>query len=444
MQLSRRTFLRSTASAVMVGGMMASGRIFGANDRIPVAVIGVNGRGRRHLSVEESDKDNRAGFNGAGTNDVGSDVVAICDPDGRVMEKRLAQCKEDFGKAPKAYRDMREVFADEGIAAVSIATPNHWHTLATVWACQAGKDVFVEKPLSHTFWEGKQVVAAAKKYSRIVQHGTQSRAHANWVRLMQRIRAGVIGDIYMSRGVCFKGRGPIGFSETTEPPAALDWNLWQGPADAQAYCDTYVPYNWHWFWNYGNGDIGNQGVHQMDIAVWGLDPKELPVLVSSHGGRYGYDDQGETPNTQSAAFTYADGRTLEFSVRGLFTNDEGGQTVGNLFYGSKGFAAGDKLYRTPGNEIPDEGEGAEEILVDGNQYRAFLSAVRTRDAKYIAGTAEQGHLSCAHIHLANTAYRLRRSLKVDPKTGTIVGDNEANALLTRPYRGEFTVPNLTA
>ena len=442
MQLSRRIFLRSTASAVMVGGMMASGKIFGANDRIPVAVLGVNGRGRRHLSVEETDKENRAGFNGAGSNDVGAEVVAICDPDGRVMEKRLAQCKEDFGKAPKAYRDMREVFADDGIAAVSIATPNHWHTLATVWACQAGKDVFVEKPLSHTFWEGKQVVAAAKKYNRIVQHGTQSRAHTNWVRLMQRVRAGAIGDIYMSRGVCFKGRGPIGFAEAAEPPAELDWNLWQGPADAAAYCDSYVPYNWHWFWNYGNGDIGNQGVHQMDLAVWGLDPKELPVQVSSHGGRYGYKDQGETPNTQGAAFTYADGRTLEFSVRGLFTNDEGGQTVGNLLYGSKGYAAGDKLYQPGGSELPDEGEGAADILVDGNQYRAFLKAVRTRDEKYIAGTAAQGHLSCAHIHLANIAYRLQRSIKVDPKTETIVGDAEASALLTRAYRGELTVPEL--
>ncbi|MBX3178479.1 MAG: Gfo/Idh/MocA family oxidoreductase [Candidatus Hydrogenedentes bacterium] len=442
MQPTRRSFLRSTASAVLVGGMMATGRVFGANDRIPVAVIGLRGRGRRHLSVEESDPANRAGFNGRGTNDVGSDVVAVCDVDERVLEARLAQCKADFGKAPKVYRDMRDLFADGGVAAVSVATPNHWHALAAVWACQAGKDVFVEKPLSHTFWEGEQVVAAAKQYNRIVQHGTQSRAHVNWVRLMQRVRAGAIGEVYLARGLCFKGRGPIGFAENTEPPKQLNWDLWQGPADARPYCDNYVPYNWHWFWNYGNGDIGNQGVHQMDLAVWGLGVTELPVRVSSHGGRYGYEDQGETPNTQGAAFTYADGRTLEFAVRGLYTNDEGGQTVGNLLYGSRGFAAGDRLYRMPGNEIPDEGEAEEEILVDGNQYRAFLKAVRSRDEKYIAGTAAQGHLSCAHIHLANIAYRLQRSLNIDPKSGAILGDDEANALLTRPYRDAFTMPDL--
>ena len=438
MEITRRRFLGSSTAAVVAAGAMAKGKVFGANDRVRVACIGVHGRGENHMH----------GFCGLPD----AEVVALCDPDKKVLKDRANELKDLTKKRPKTHADMREIMADDRIDAVSIATPNHWHSLAAIWACQAGKDVYVEKPLSHNVWEGRQLAAAAKKYGRIVQHGAQRRSDPGWVRAMQRMRAGVIGEIYMARALCYKRRDSIGMGQAMPVPADLNWDLWQGPAQEREYWDyadkkgdrgIYVHYNWHWHWDYGNGDLGNQGVHQMDVGVWGLG-KGFPVRVQSAGGRYTYEDHGETPNTLVSSYTYDDGTMLVFEVRGRATNKEADVGVGNLFYGSEGYMAEKKFFDTKGNEIPDEEGVGDDIVVDGNHYATFLRAVKSRKEEDVAGTAEEGHVASAHCHLGNIAYRVGSSLEFNPEKEVFVGNNDlaANALLSRKYREPFVVPEI--
>jgi len=426
-ELTRRHFL-GTSAAVLVAGTMARGKVFGANDRIRVACVGINGRGGSHVD--------------AFTDLDGSEVAALCDVDSRVLERRAKALKDKTGKEPKKFVDMRDLFADGSIDAVTFATPNHWHTLGSVWACQAGKDVYVEKPLSHGVWEGRQLVAAAEKYKRVVMHGTQNRSSREWVRAIQRLHEGVIGDVYMARALCFKNRDSIGTAEPKSPPDYLNWTLWQGPAKEQPYCDLYVHYNWHWFWEYGNGDLGNQGVHQMDVAVWGMN-KGLPVRVGSMGGRYGYKDHGQTANTQVCTYMYPDGTMMVFEVRGRAANDEGGTKIGNLFYGSNGYMVDKKFFGKDGKEIPDE-KGPGDVAATDNHFASFLKAVRSRKPEDNPATALNGHLASAHCHLGNVAYRLETQLHFDPKEEKFVGPDakKANKMLKREYRKNFEVPQL--
>jgi predicted dehydrogenase len=429
MKLSRRGFL-SASAAVLAAGTFGRGTVFGANNRIRIACIGINGRGVSHIE----------GFNKLD----GAEVVALCDVDSNVLNERAAQLKEATGKKPKVFVDMRDVMADKNIDAVSFATPNHWHTLGSIWACQSGKDVYVEKPLSHDVWEGRQLAAAAEKYGRVVLHGTQRRSEREWVRAIQRLQEGVIGDVYMARALCFKDRDTIGTAPMKEPPANLNWTLWQGPAQEQPYCDNYVHYNWHWFWEYGNGDIGNQGVHQMDVAVWGLG-RQMPIRVAGMGGRYGYQDQGQTANTEICTFTYPDGKLLVFEVRGRATNDEAGVKVGNLFYGSNGYMADTKFFDKDGKEIPDEKGIGGDIRVDDNHFATFVKAIRSRNPEDNPAPASVGHVSAAHCHLGNIAYRTQQTLTFDPATEkfTGFGAEDANRLIRREYRPGFEVPQLT-
>ncbi|MCX6954992.1 MAG: Gfo/Idh/MocA family oxidoreductase, partial [Verrucomicrobia bacterium] len=318
MNFTRRQFIGAGASAVIVAGMKAQGRVFGANDRIRVCTIGFHGQGGSHIKDLLAMK-----------NDV--EYVALCDVDSEVLAKGADTVSKAQGKAPKLYKDMREVFQDKDVDAVTIATPNHWHSLAAVWACQAGKDVYVEKPISHNIYEGRQVVAAAAKFKRIVQHGTQSRSNGMLIRDMQLIHDGFIGKIVESRGYVYKNgnRGSIGHGKPGPVPANLDWSLWQGPAKEREFMintdrkkpGLYVHYDWHYFWDFGNGEIGNQGVHEMDIAVWGHN-RGLPTSVHSAGGRFGLDDDGQAPNTQATTFAYADGTILTFEVRNLGSFEE--------------------------------------------------------------------------------------------------------------------------
>jgi len=425
MPVTRRQFLGTSAAAVIVAGAMSKGKVFGANERVRMGVAGIHSRGGSHLE----------GFSKCEA----SEVVAICDVDKRVLEGRAKSMQDTFGKRPKTYVDMREMFADADVDAVSFATPNHWHALGTVWACQAGKHVYVEKPVSHEYNEGLAVIDAAKKNNCVVQHGTQSRSDHAWIRAIERIRAGVIGDIYMARALCYKNRDSIGFKPDEAPPEWLDWTLWQGPAQERPYNANYVHYNWHWFWPYGNGDIGNQGVHQMDIAIWGMN-KGLPNKVFSMGGRYTYEDQGETPNTQVATLKYPDGTMTVFEVRGRATNAEGDQKVGNLFYGSGGYAVGTRLYDTEGKEIPDEEGAAKPEWGTGDHFQNFINAVLSHDANAVHGDPVDAHLGCAHIHLSNISYRMKTSLEFDPAAQRFIGNDEANAMLTRDYREGFEVP----
>ena len=437
MPLSRRSFL-GRSGAAMIAGTMASSSVWGANERVNMAVIGFNSRGNEHIGKWCGNKE--------------AELVALCDVKGSVLENGAKALNAKLGKKMKTFTDMRDLFADDSIDAVSIATPNHWHTLASIWAMQAGKDVYVEKPCSHNVWEGRQLVNAAKKYGRIVQHGTQIRSSAGVQEGIQKLKEGVIGEVYMARGLCYKRRDTLGPKQPNEaPPADLDWNLWQGPAQEREYNKNIVPYNWHWFWAYGNSDMGNQGVHQMDIARWGLGV-ELPTKISGMGGKFLYDDDKETPNAITTAFHYPDagkmGKMLVFETRPFRTpqtNDEAGAGVGTLFYGSEGYMVipSYSKYQTFLGEKGEPGPSRD----DGNDdmhYANFLEAVKTRKSEGLYAPAIEGHYSSALCHLGLLSARLGRSLDFDPAKEQIIGDDEANKMLTREYREPFVVPAIEA
>ncbi len=443
MALTRRQFIGKTTAAVIVAGTMAQGRVFGANDRIRMCTIGFNGQGRSHINDILKMKD-------------AAEYVALCDVDSEVRERGAKIVSEAQGKAPKLYKDIREALADKEIDAITIATPNHWHTLAAIWGCQAGKDVYVEKPLSHSIYEGRQLVAAAEKYKRIVQHGTQSRSNSTLRRDIKLIHDGFIGTIVESRGYVYKNgnRGSIGHGRPGAVPANLDWTLWQGPARDRDYLvnadrkkpGLFVHYDWHYFWDYGNGEIGNQGVHQMDIAFWGHN-RGLPNRVYSSGGRFGLDDDGQTPNTQATTFTYADGSIMTFQVRNLGSFEEcDGGNCGNSFLGTKGFYVVGKGFftykegKTAEREAMPVPESASEPD-KGSKWDRFFKAVRSRNPGDMSVSTLDAHHSCVHCQLGNISYRLGRSLEFDTKTERFK-EAEANQHIKRDYRPGFEVPNL--
>jgi len=274
-EVTRRKFLKDTAktaATVAAGAGLFNINRLGrtASDEIRVAVMGIHGRGRDHI---------RAFCSIAGVR-----VVALCDPDTTLFPSRSKIVEEKQGHKPKTFDDVRKMLEDKEIDAVSIATCNHWHALGTIWACQAGKDVYVEKPACHNVFEGRKMIEAARKYKRIVQVGTQSRSNGGVRKAIELLHNGAIGEVYMARGLCYKPRWSIGFKPDETPPPTLNFDVWLGPAPKRPFNRNLVHYNWHWFWDFGNGDIGNQGVHQMDLARWGLG-KELPVKVDSMGGR---------------------------------------------------------------------------------------------------------------------------------------------------------------
>ncbi len=397
----------------------------GPNDVIRIALIGAKGRGMEH--VESYNKLDQ------------SRITTICDVDKNVVGRAMKAVESRNGSAPKYEQDLRRVLEDKDIDAVSIATPNHWHALATIWACQAGKDVYVEKPVSHSIFEGRKMVEAARKYGRIVQTGTQCRSHKGIQDAMAFLHSGKLGNVYMAKGLCYKPRLSIGHKDDGPVPAGLDYDLWTGPAEMKPFNANRLHYNWHWFWNTGNGDLGNQGIHQMDLARWGLGKSEFPKAVHGSGGRFGYKDDGETPNTELVSLEFDDA-LLQFEVRGLATNDELGAKVGDIFYGTEGVLAitsyttwqsylGPKLEKGPG------GTGG------GDHFRNFLTAVKARDPKRLAADIEEGHLSSAYCHLGNIAYRLGRKLHIDPSTESFVNDSQADGMLTRAYRAPFIVPD---
>ncbi len=427
-KFTRRDMLKTAVPgslAVMSIPTLIPSTAFGANDRLRVAVIGVNGRGKDHIS----------GFSKLDN----VEVATLCDVDKVVLNERAADFEKKYAKKIHIEQDLRRVYEDKSIDAVSIATPNHWHALAAIWACQAGKDVYVEKPACHNLFEGRQLVEAAKKYNRIVQHGVQLRSSAAIQEAIQHLRDGLIGKVYMARGTVYKWRPDIGNLGKSPVPEGLDWDLWQGPAQARDFSKNYVHYNWHWFWDYGNGDIGNQGVHETDLAMWGLDVG-LPEVITSAGGKYLWNDCKETPEVLTSTYQYPkEGKIIEFEVRPWMTNKEDGVEVGNIFYGDKGYMVinGYNDYKTylGRNREPGPARNA-----GGDHYKNFVDAVRAKNKALLNGPIETGHLSASIAHLGNIAYRLGRTLKFDPKTETFPGDKEANAMLTRKYRAPFTVP----
>jgi predicted dehydrogenase len=425
--MQRRTFL--------LGASLASLSARAANDTVGIGVIGLGGRGRVHLKYYSKLPDAR--------------VVAICDVNQAQTERASQIVQKLHGNTPQVYQDLRKLLDDKNVTAVSIATPNHWHALATIWACQAGKDVYCEKPACYNLFEGRAMEAAARQNKRIVQIGMQSRSLLHKQRAMELLHNGAIGQIYMARGICFKRRPSIGRTPVEPVPAGLDWDLFLGPAPMREYTKNRYQYNWHWFWDTGNGDIGNQGIHEMDLARWGLG-RGLPKAAVSTGGKYVYDDDQETPNTQIATFDYGDAEIV-FEVRGLNTGGEPGISasgpnfIGVTFFGSNGFMSvderafqiflGDK--REPGESM----KHSETEIDDTIPHMAnFLKAVKSRDTADLTADVAVGTTSAALVHMANISYRLGRKLNFDSTTGSFTADSAANAMSTRPvYRSPYVV-----
>ncbi|HJT34092.1 MAG TPA: Gfo/Idh/MocA family oxidoreductase [Pirellulales bacterium] len=475
---SRRRFLEDSMLATTAAALAGVPAVLraeerrptkSANDRLSVAVIGVRGQGNGHLGAYSNPK---SGHN--------TEVTYICDADEEIGRKRVEETAKRQGRAPKYVQDLRQVFDDDSVDVVSTATPNHWHALVAIWAMQAGKDVYVEKPVSHNVSEGRRIVETARHHRRICQTGTQCRSMGGTIDAIQYVKDGKIGQVNLARGLCYKPRGSIGPKGTYEAPKSVDYNLWLGPAPMKPPARKQFHYDWHWFWDYGNGDLGNQGIHQMDIARWGLGVDTLSQRVVSYGGRFGYEDAGETANTQTIVHDFGD-KTLVFEVRGLNTEPLRGAKVGVIFEGTEGYVV---LTSYEGGAAFDlDGKLTTTFHAGGDHFGNFLAAVRSRRYDDLHADIEQGHLSSALCHLGNISYRLGEqtplaemvgrlngyaqasedfqrfadhlkangvsdttvgrlgaSLQFDPAEEKFVANSAADELLTRDYRAPFIVP----
>lgn len=494
-KITRRSFLKK--SALVAGAALTArswGQVTGANGDVRVAVIGLNGKGRDHFNTFRALP--------------GVRVVALCDVDSAVLDRAKAAALA-AGVTVRTYADYRELLAAPDIDAVSIVTPNHLHALQAIWACHAGKDVLVEKPVSHNIWEGRQLVAAARKYQRVVQSGTQIRSGAGLIEAVAWVRAGHLGKITAARGFCYKRRDSLG--RTTGPvpvPPTINYDLWCGPAPlVPPHRNTPkngpVHYDWHWIWAYGNGDIGNQGAHQMDVARWFLGESGLPRHTLSLGGRLGYQDDGETPNTQVVVHDYATA-PLIFEVRGLPAKpgavpaDASGPALAATMDKYRGVSIGNIIDCEGGSLVTDSYFEARALDRDGKLIREFkgtnrlmanfIDVVRSRKTADLHGPIGEGHVSSALCHLANISLQLGRAtpegelrekikgnaalaeahgrmvehlavnqvnfaqtpvrlgapLTIDPAAERFTGEGAAaaNTLLTRNYRAPFVVPQL--
>jgi predicted dehydrogenase len=436
MPMRRRDFI---TSAALAGGaqLLGTSRAWaGANDRIRVAIVGVGGRGRDHMNTT-------SGIPGV-------EIAAFCDPDQTRLNEKAAEFEKRTGnKRPALYQDLRRALEDKSIDAITVAACNHWHALATIWGCQAGKHVYVEKPLCHDMFSGAQMVAAARKYNRVVQGGTQRRSNGRIRKAMLALREGVIGDVYMSRCIHFQKRDSLGFKETENAPSTLNWDVWSGPGPMQPFHRNLHPYNWHWFWDYGNGELGNNGVHYIDVARWGVN-KTLPSKIYSSGGRFGYKDQAQTPNTQLTSYEFDDGTKMVVEIRGRYTNGEGNQSSGIMFYGSKGYMAFDKNTESfqvflEGRKEPEPDLGTLDDGIDkGDEDRShfgnFFDAIRAGDSKKLTADVNETYLSTAFCLLGNISYRLGREVRFDPSARRFLGDHEADGMLREKYRAPYIIP----
>ncbi|MEW4456251.1 Gfo/Idh/MocA family oxidoreductase [Bremerella sp. JC817] len=487
---SRREFLEDSMFAAAAAAAFAAPTSLLAaeekqskspNEKLHVAVIGLNGRGNAHIG----------GF----TNRDDVIITHLCDVDSKFHESKVeGVAKRQDGHKPKFETDLRRVLDDPSVDIVSIATPNHQHSLQAIWALQAGKDVYVEKPVSHNVSEGRRAVEAARKYNRICQAGTQSRSNPGMIEAIEFVHSGKIGDVKVARGLCYKPRKSIGPKGVYQPPKTVDYSLWLGPAQMQEVTRPQFHYDWHWQMPFGNGDLGNQGIHQMDLARWGLNVNELSKAVISYGGRFGYEDAGTTPNTQVVVHDYGD-KSLVFEVRGLVYDKKlkessvsyKGSKIGVIFEGTDGYVVmttyhSGSAFDKDGNKIRDFNGGG-----DQNHYNNFVEAVRSRDVDHLNGDILEGHLSSALCHTGLISYQMGEQvspeeclermedikttenvratmervqdhlrdngvdivkegvtlgpmLPFDPKTETFVDNKEADGYLTRNYRKGFEVP----
>jgi predicted dehydrogenase len=452
----RRDFIKKGligTAGIAIGGMGLSAKsyasVVGANERINLAVIGIRGQGNTHIAKWCALKENRNVF-----------LKTICDVDEELFADRAQKVEEEMGVKPVIEWDMRSVFDDKDIHAVSFATPNHWHALGSIWAAQAGKHVYVEKPASHNVFEGRKMVEAAHKYNVRMQVGFQNRSIKNVIEAMEFLRFGGIGEVYLAKGMCYKPRDSFGISPDGMPPESLHYDMWLGPATWRPYNEKRGHYNWHWHWNTGGGDTANQGPHQFDIARWGLQKNEHPESVYSTGGLYGINPKEcsqETPNTQTSIFKYADGKVLEFETRGRYTNSEGGLEIkiGNIFYGTEGYlevnGSSWQAFRQR-ERLPFASSQREtsEVPTDPTfraapggteHYANFVDAIRSGRNYDLNCDINTGFYSSALPALANISYRLKRELYFVGSYEKFADDPEADMLLSRNYRKPYFVPD---
>lgn len=463
--MERRTFIKNTlaGTAAMNFPLILNSRIKGANDRIRIGVIGIHGMGQEHIKHYQA-LDN-------------VEVSAICDVDENLYAGVIQKHFTDKGLGtPDTHVDMRHLLDDKNIDAVSVVTPNHWHTLAAIWAMQAGKHVSVEKPCCYNIYEGQKLLEAAKKYKVIVQDGAEQRNNPGAQSAVKFLHSGQLGEVYLAKGVCYKRRDTIGSypdgpipEGSTHPKGAftkkylskVNYDLWLGPAPSRPFNPNRFHYNWHWNWDYGNGDMGNQGVHEVDIARWGLNVT-LPTKISAMGGHFMFEDAQNTPNVLMALFEFPDEngggdkkKIMQFEVRHWYSNAEvtldeensdatgymksAANNIGNLFYGSKGYMVKNvdewRTYMGSDGEPGPSGSGL------ANNYENFIDAIRANDPSMISAKIEGGVHSCMVMHLGNISYRLGRSLEFDPQKMKFKNDDAANAMISREeYRAPYVIP----
>lgn len=477
MRKNRRLFIKDAATAVAAAGMLSPWRnVLGANEKIRVGVVGFRGRGNNHIG----------GFDGLPN----VEIAGLCDCDREVLEGQVRRY-HDKGRKVAGHTDYRKLLEDKSIDVISIATPNHTHALISIEAIQAGKDVYVEKPVSHNVWEGRQIVNAARKYKKIVQTGTQSRSNPGMREAVQYIHDGSLGKIKVVRGFCYKRRKSIGkVSAAQTLPASIDYDLWTGPAPMKPLMRARLHYDWHWVWDTGNGDLGNQGIHQMDIARWVLGAKELSPRVVSIGGRLGYDDDGESANTQVIFHDFVQA-PLFFEVRGLglYAGSDNrakyrGVSVGVVVDCEDGYMVMPTY--DSGIVFDHGGKEVKRFRGGGNHFANFIKAVRSRKQTDLHADILEGHLSSALCHTGNishllgkftsqgaimeniqgsslladcmgrmsehlvvndvdlskTPLTLGKALTMNPKSEQFIDDSLANKMLSRNYRRPFVVPEI--
>lgn len=430
MQNRRTTLKQVGAGLAMVSATSQSVRAKSASDRLIVGAIGCGGRGREHARLL-ADRD-----------DV--EVAYVCDPDRGRAATAADEVSKVSGKRPQIVGDMRTIFDDASVDAVTVATPDHWHAPATVLACRAGKHVYVEKPCSHNVREGRLMIEAARKHDRIVQVGTQSRNSEHVGRAIELIRKGAIGDVLVAKAWNSQRRGNIGHGKPSNPPENLDYDMWLGPAPREPYHSNRLHYNWHWRYAYGTGDMGNDGVHELDLALWGLGVDgQHPEALSAIGNKLFFDDDQQFPDTQNVTFDYAPAgsggrrKQLIFEMRIWTPYRMEGYENGNAFYGTKGFVLlgkGDnfKLYGERNQlveEMATNGTNRDNTVI---HHQDFIDSIRSGDRPQ--ADIEIGHHSATACHLGNIASRLKRTLFFDGQKEQVVGDDQANELLSRPYR----------
>lgn len=452
LNIDRRSFIKKSSaasasvivSAPFVQHVVANTK---ANETVNIAVIGIRSRGKDHYRALAKIPNVK--------------ITILCDIDQRLLPDAVAEVEKLTGSKPKTETEYRKVLENPDIDAVSIATPNHWHALQTIWGCQAGKHVYVEKPVSHTVQEGRKMVEAARKYNRVVQTGTQARSSSSIQKGINYLNQGELGEIYMAKGLCLKPRGSIGHVSNSEIPQGVDWDTFLGPAGYRPFNTNRFHYKWHWFWDTGCGDFGNQGIHQADIARWSLKKLTHPVRIQGTGNNFIWDSDQETPNVQHNEFEYVDGKILQFEVRGLASNSEGDVRIGNLIYGSKGWMnvqsediggcqayQGDiqiqpsgysKYKETMGPGFSDDDPATADPVV--NHFKNFIDCVRSGRWQDLNADILEGHLSSSLCHLGNIATRLKKTLHFNPRDEKFVNDVEADSYLTKMYRAPYLLPD---